>query len=88
MKEIYEEIQVAIKGKKVVIGSRETLKEAKKGEIKVVIHSSNIPDSLQKDLARYSEASALDVKAFDGDSVRLGQVCGKPFSILVIGIKK
>ena len=49
---------------------------------------SNCPKEQVKDLKHYSEAAKLKIAKFEGDSAKLGQTCGKPFSILMVGIKK
>lgn len=84
---LVKQIQDAVAGKKAVIGVRSAIGEAKRGQVGTIIHASNLPVRLQQDLARCA-AAGIEVTPFGEDSQRLGQVCGKPFRILAIGIRK
>lgn len=80
-------IKDAMKKDKIVMGSRTVLKGMKNRMLESVVYASNCPDSLMKDLDHYSKVSGIKVDGFDGNSVELGEFCGKPFSILIIGIR-
>lgn len=80
-------IKDAMKKGKIVMGSRTVLKGMKNQKLESVVYASNCPDSLMKDLDHYSKVSGTKVDGFDGNSVQLGEFCGKPFNILLIGIK-
>lgn len=83
-----KEIIDSLGGGKLVIGSRELRKTAKRGGLKKIFLSSNIPPALLKDFQHYSETSSIELGMFEGDSIKLGQICGKPFKILAVGIKR
>jgi large subunit ribosomal protein L30e len=83
-----KEIVKALKDGKLLVGSRSVLKGIKAGNVKEVFYANNCPGGTLKDLNHYSEASKIEVKKFEESSVRLGEICGKPFSVLLIGIKK
>jgi len=83
-----QEIREAIKEKRIVIGSRSVVKRVKRGSLKSVVVSSNCPGPLRKDLDYYATNAFITVREFKGNSVQLGELCGKPFSILLVGIKK
>jgi len=83
-----KEIKDSMKEKKTVMGTREVVKNSKKGALKAIIYSSSIPQQLKNDIEHYSKLSKAELKPFGEDSVKLGQICGKPFKILAIGIKK
>jgi len=86
--DISKEIKEATKEKKLVIGTRATVKLLKNNGIRIVILSSNVPESIRNDMERYNKESKSELVNFDGDSIRLGQMCGKPFKMLSLGIKK
>lgn len=65
---------------KVRFGLAETKKSIKKGEAKLVVVSSNCPES---DIAG---ESSLKVVVFNGTNVELGSACGKPFPISALAI--
>lgn len=83
-----KDIKAAIKAKKLMIGRRSVIRGLKSGDISSVVYSSNCPDVLRKDLEHYASVSKASVKGFGSDSVKLGEICGKPFNVLVAGIKK
>ncbi len=83
-----KEITEALKGNKIVIGSNSVLRNLKTGSIKTVIHASNCPESKIADLERYTNLSGLKLDKFSGNSLQLGEICGKPFNVLLIGLKK
>jgi ribosomal protein L30E len=84
---IEKDIKEALKEKKLVIGTRVVFKEMKKGRIKKVIYASNCPAESMKNLEQYGKSGA-GLGVFKGDSLKLGEVCGKPFKALMVGIKK
>jgi ribosomal protein L30E len=69
---------------RLLIGSRSVAKGLKAGKVARVIFASNCPEQARK-AAASQKAEALE---FGGDSVRLGESCGKPFTVLMVGIKK
>ena len=83
-----KEIKDAVKAKKLVIGSRTVIKGVKGGSLKSVVCASNCPEGTEKDLNHYATLSKIEVKKFTGDSSRLGELCGKPFNVLMVGIQK
>ncbi|MBI4021499.1 MAG: ribosomal L7Ae/L30e/S12e/Gadd45 family protein [Candidatus Aenigmarchaeota archaeon] len=88
MTDATKDIKQALKDGKLVIGTRETVKLLKQGGISAVIVPTNVPAGIRKDLERYAGLGASELRTFEGDSVTLAQVCGKPFKILALGIKK
>lgn len=76
------------KAKRLVIGSKTVLKKAKIGNIEKVIKSTNCPDNIKKDLEHYAKLSKFEIEDFSGDSKQFGEMCGKPFNVLLIGVKK
>ena len=81
-------IKDSLKAKTLVIGAKEAISQTKRGNLKVIIHSNNIPRALKRDLDYYAKIAAIELALFDDDAIRLGQVCGKPFRILAVGVKK
>jgi large subunit ribosomal protein L30e len=88
MAAVNQEIKEAMKEKKIVIGSRTVIKGVKKGHISSVVYASNCPQETRKDLEYYSKNGFLGLKEFGGNSVQLGELCGKPFNVLLVGIRK
>ena len=79
-------IKTILRTGKVVIGSRRTLKLVKLGKVKAVIAASNLPRELKEDLEYYAKLSRVPVIVFPGTNMELGVVCGKPFSVAMMGV--
>ena len=71
-----------------VFGYRKTLKMLKNGEIKKIILAKNAPEDIKKDLEYNCKIAKIEFSIADKTSVELGTICGKPFPIAVIGIKR
>lgn len=82
-----DEIRSAINSSKAIIGYRESIKFIKSNTPKSIVIANNIPDSVRKEIEEVARPSSVKVEVFDGDSVNLGVLCGKPFPISVIVIK-
>jgi large subunit ribosomal protein L30e len=82
-----DEIRSAINSSKAIIGYRESIKFIKSNTPKSIVIANNIPDSVRKEIEEAARPSSVKVEVFDGDSVNLGVLCGKPFPISVIVIK-
>ncbi|MBI2676282.1 MAG: ribosomal L7Ae/L30e/S12e/Gadd45 family protein [Candidatus Aenigmarchaeota archaeon] len=81
-------IKEAIKAEKLMIGKNRTFKAFANGSLKSVICASNCPLTIFKDLNNCASISSVAVARFSGDSLRLGEACGKPFNIAIVGIGK
>ncbi len=84
---VERDIRNAVKENRIVIGSNKVIRGVKNSAFSQVVFASNCPEDTKKDMDRYSQLSGLEVRPFDGNSSQLGQLCGKPFSVLLIGIK-
>ena len=73
-------IKQAVDTGEVIIGARRAEKAVKKKIAKLVVTASNCP--------KYSWLSKSGVRTyrFNGDSLSLGNACGKPFSVSVLAI--
>jgi len=80
------ELRMAIKTGKVRFGSKETLKAVKLGKAKIVIIAANAPEEVKKDILYYAKLSKIPVYVYQGTSIELGTICGKPFMVAAITI--
>lgn len=85
---IEKEIKEAIKARKLVTGSRSVMKGLKNSEINEVICSNNCTKALSGELDYYSRNFGIEIKSFKGNSRQLGEICARPFNIMLLGIKK
>lgn len=83
-----KEIKKAMKEKKLVIGSKSVVKNIKRNDVKYVICSTNCTEDMINDLNYYNKNFGVEIKKFKGNSRQLGEICGKPFNVMLMGIKK
>ncbi len=84
MREIRKELRAALEKGKVVIGTKESLKAAESGKVKTLVYSANCPPALRERLKTVAAAQKIEVEQFDGNSVELGTMCGKPFAVSIL----
>ena len=78
LSDVNRELQKVLNNGKVLIGSKETIREAK-----VIIHASNCPEKIKRvfedaDTEEYGEPTIYE---YPTNSLELGLACGKPYSI-------
>jgi large subunit ribosomal protein L30e len=83
---VQSDIKKAAETKKLVIGSRSVIRAVKSGDVKTVIYANNCEENLKKDIAYY-EKFGLEAKKFEGNSRQLGELCAKPFNVMILGIR-
>lgn len=83
-----KEIKAALKEKKVLLGSRSVLKAARMDRLSSLIYAKNIPKETMSDMRHYANITEISPQEFPGNSLELGELCGKPFGVLLIGISK
>ncbi|BDZ67604.1 50S ribosomal protein L30e [Methanobacterium ferruginis] len=74
-------IRVAVDTGNVTLGSSKTIQALKLGKGKLVIMAENCPQEVSEDVMQYSKLSEIPVYTFQGTSVDLGSICGKPFTV-------
>jgi large subunit ribosomal protein L30e len=72
----------AVKTGKVIVGANRTIDAAADGSAKMVVLASNCPEDIKKKI----QATNIPVLEYEGTSVELGPVCGKPFTIAAMAI--
>ena len=85
---IGNDIKEAMKAGKLLIGSNCVFRDIKKGSLEALICASNLPEASKNGIDSQASVSGFEVKEFGADSVKLGEACGTPFNVLLIGIKK
>ena len=82
------EIKKLIKSKKIVIGTKRTIKNLKLGKVEKVLISSNCSESMVNDLNHYASLDKTEIIKVNYLNEELGAMCKKPFSISVLSILK
>jgi len=84
---LLEDLKNALNEKNIVIGSKQTIKHLRLGNVKVIILATNCPEKIRNDIIHYAKESGLKIEEFDGTAKQLGIFCGKPFPIATLAIK-
>lgn len=79
-------IRLVVDTGKVELGSGKAKKVALLGGAKLLVLANNLPKQVLRDLEHYARLSAIPVLEFEGSSIELGTVCGKPFPVSALSI--
>ena len=77
-------IRVAVDTGDVILGSEKSIQSLKLGKGKLVVVARNSPKDIIEDVEYYANLSNIPFIVYDGTSVDLGSVCGKPFSVATL----
>jgi large subunit ribosomal protein L30e len=88
MIDVNKAIATTAKTGKIQFGANSALKSAKARKAKLIIFASNCPQSIQDDIEYYCKLSKIPVSIYNGDSLDLGAVCGKPFEVSVLSVRE
>jgi len=81
-------IKENLKEDKVIIGFKSVIKILKKGSPQMIVLANNIPEENKKMIIHNAQISNVEIKEYQNDNINLGLVCGKPFPISVLAIKR
>jgi large subunit ribosomal protein L30e len=79
-------IRLCVESGKVGMGARTGIAASLLGKAKLFVVASNTPLEIKSQVEKYSAASGIPLIVFEGSSVELGSVCGKPFPVSVLSI--
>jgi len=85
LKSIDKTVKEAVSSRKFKCGQKQALQSIK-GSNLIVISRSTAHSSRLK-LEEQAESSGVSIQEFDGNSIQLGKLCGKPFRVSVISFK-
>ncbi|MDI9623644.1 MAG: 50S ribosomal protein L30e [Methanothermobacter sp.] len=80
-------IRVAVDTGNVILGSKKSIQNLKLGKGKLVIIAENAPEDIKEDVEYYAKLSNIPIYVYNGSSVELGSVCGKPFTVTTLLIQ-
>ncbi len=64
------------------------MKFLKSGRPELIIYANNIPEEKKKTLEHNAKISNIKIQEYPNDGVNLGLVCGKPFPVSVLAMKR
>ncbi|MCK5023560.1 MAG: ribosomal L7Ae/L30e/S12e/Gadd45 family protein [Candidatus Aenigmarchaeota archaeon] len=85
---VEKDVKEAMKAEKLAIGAKSVFRGIKAGTLVRIICSNNCDKNTLHDLNYYSKNFSVETKTFAGNSRQLGEICAKPFNIMLLGIKK
>ena len=77
-------IRVAVDTGDVTLGSEKSIQSLKLGKGQLVIVAKNSPKEIIEDVEYYANLSDIPYYIYEGSSVVLGSVCGKPFTVATL----
>ncbi len=79
-------IRQCVDSGKVEFGTNSGVKKALSGHAKLFVLASNCPKEVSQDILRFSKLSGVPAVKFEGTSVELGTIAGRPHSVAVISV--
>lgn len=86
MSSIDQQLRLALSTGRVQLGSKQTVRELRRGRARMAIISSNCPEKMREPIINYGELGDTPVLIHEKDSVDLGILCGKPYPVSAIVI--
>lgn len=77
-------IRVAVDTGDTILGSEKSIHSLKLGKGQLVVVAKNSPKEIIEDVEYYSNLSDIPYYIYQGSSVELGSVCGKPFTVATL----
>lgn len=79
-------VRLAVESGKVKFGARTGIMASLLGKAKLFVLASNTPKETKEKVEKYSKISGIPLIRFDGTSMELGSVCGRPFPVSVLSV--
>ena len=77
-------IRVAVDTGDVTLGSEKSIQSLKLGKGQLAVVAENAPKDIIEDVEYYANLSEIPFIVYDGSSVDLSSVCGKPFTVATL----
>ncbi|MEW6721654.1 MAG: 50S ribosomal protein L30e [Candidatus Micrarchaeota archaeon] len=79
-------VRLAVESGRVEFGSRSGLNAGASGKAKLFVVALNTPKETRAKIDTFSKASRTPVIVFEGSTMELGSVCGRPFPVAVLSV--
>jgi large subunit ribosomal protein L30e len=79
-------IRLAVESGKVEFGARTGIMAGIMGNAKLFVMATNTPADTRTKVEGYAKSSSIPIVDFDGSTMDLGSVCGKPFPVSVLSV--
>jgi large subunit ribosomal protein L30e len=84
--DINNDIRLAVDTGKVVIGNKSVMRAINESSVQAVIISSKGKKEIIEDIIHMCSVAQIKLLKFSGNSLELGTVCGKPFSVNALAV--
>ena len=88
MIDVNKAIATVVKTGKIQLGANSALQSAKSKKARLIIVASNCPQSIREDIEYSCKLSDIPVSIYNGSSLDMGAVCGKPFGVSVLTVRE
>ena len=85
LKTIEKTLKEAVSSSNFKCGHKQALQTLKGS--KLIVLSRSVSATTRKVLEQQALATGVPIHQFDGNSMQLGKLCGKPFRVAVVAIK-
>jgi large subunit ribosomal protein L30e len=79
-------IRLVIETGKVELGVRRSIAAAADGKLKLIVVADNTPEIVKTQVRASAKTASIPILLFEGNSMELGSVCGKPFPVSVLSM--
>jgi len=86
--DVNKAIATTVRTGKVMFGANNAVKNAKIGKARLIIVAANCPQKIRGDIEYYCKLSDVPIVIYNGTSIDLGAVCGKPFMVSALTIRE
>ncbi|MBN2477978.1 50S ribosomal protein L30e [Candidatus Micrarchaeota archaeon] len=83
---VVKQIRLVVESGKVSFGFNKGVKSILLGKPKMVVLASESPKLVKDDVSIYSKTSKVPLFEFEGSTMELGSICGKPYPVSVLCI--
>ncbi len=80
------ELRKAEETGKIVMGAKKSIQYAKMGGAKLIIVARNARPDIKEDIEYYARLSGIPIYEFEGTSVELGTLLGRPHTVSALAI--
>lgn len=79
-------VRLAVESGKVDFGGKAGISSALEGSAKLFVMANNTPEDIRGKVDGFAKTSGIPIILFEGSSMELGAVCGKPFPVTVLSV--
>jgi len=80
------ELRKAEETGKIVMGAKKSIQYAKMGGARLIIVAKNARPEVKEDIEYYAKLSGIPIYEFDGTSVELGTLLGRPHTVSALAV--